>query len=198
MTSIEVTRPETMVISHLATTIDNATANGIATNTVQATVTDGDGQPIIGQLINFAVNTQATLSTTEARTGANGTASTTLTHTVSGVSRVSVTLGSSSRSVDTTFVADESTAEITAANLTVTTNDSVANGSDTNVVRAKVTDAYTNAVANQSVIFSASNGATVIDQTVITNAGDRRLHADQYHRRGFGSDCNVGRPISTG
>ncbi|PVF10364.1 hypothetical protein DBO95_31235, partial [Yersinia pestis] len=33
-----------------------------------------------------------------------------------------------------------------------------------------VTDAYTNAVANQSVIFSASNGATVIDQTVITNA----------------------------
>ncbi len=170
VTSIEVTRPETMVISHLATTIDNATANGIATNTVQATVTDGDGQPIIGQLINFAVNTQATLSTTEARTGANGTASTTLTHTVSGVSRVSVTLGSSSRSVDTTFVADESTAEITAANLTVTTNDSVANGSDTNVVRAKVTDAYTNAVANQSVIFSASNGATVIDQTVITNA----------------------------
>ncbi|EEO92556.1 Invasin [Yersinia pestis Pestoides A] len=158
------------MISHLATTIDNATANGIATNTVQATVTDGDGQPIIGQLINFAVNTQATLSTTEARTGANGTASTTLTHTVSGVSRVSVTLGSSSRSVDTTFVADESTAEITAANLTVTTNDSVANGSDTNVVRAKVTDAYTNAVANQSVIFSASNGATVIDQTVITNA----------------------------
>ncbi|WP_145476413.1 inverse autotransporter adhesin Ilp [Yersinia similis] len=170
VTSIEVTRPETVVISHLATTIDNATANGIATNTVQATVTDGDGQPVIGQVINFAVNTQATLSTTEARTGANGTASTTLTHTVAGVSAVSVTLGSSSRSVDTTFVADESTAEITAANLTVTTNDSVANGSDTNVVRAKVTDAYTNAVANQSVTFSASNGATVIDQTVTTNA----------------------------
>ncbi|WP_145501443.1 inverse autotransporter adhesin Ilp [Yersinia similis] len=170
VTSIEVTRPETVVISHLATTIDNATANGIATNTVQATVTDGDGQPVIGQVINFAVNTQATLSTTEARTGANGTASTTLTHTVAGVSAVSVTLGSSSRSVDTTFVADESTAEITAANLTVTTNDSVANGSDTNVVRAKVTDAYTNPVANQSVTFSASNGATVIDQTVTTNA----------------------------
>ncbi|WP_075272398.1 inverse autotransporter adhesin Ilp [Yersinia pseudotuberculosis] len=170
VTSIEVTRPETMVISHLATTVDNATANGIAANTVQATVTDGDGQPIIGQIINFAVNTQATLSTTEARTGANGIASTTLTHTVAGVSAVSATLGSSSRSVNTTFVADESTAEITAANLTVTTNDSVANGSDTNAVRAKVTDAYTNAVANQSVIFSASNGATVIDQTVITNA----------------------------
>ncbi|BFI60401.1 hypothetical protein KD5_01510 [Yersinia pseudotuberculosis] len=170
VTSIEVTRPETMVISHLATTVDNATANGIAANMVQATVTDGDGQPIIGQIINFAVNTQATLSTTEARTGANGIASTTLTHTVAGVSAVSATLGSSSRSVNTTFVADESTAEITAANLTVTTNDSVANGSDTNAVRAKVTDAYTNAVANQSVIFSASNGATVIDQTVITNA----------------------------
>ncbi|VEB11081.1 Ig-like domain-containing protein [Yersinia pseudotuberculosis] len=170
VTSIEVTRPETMVISHLATTVDNATANGIAANTVQATVTDGDGQPIIGQIINFAVNTQATLSTTEARTGANGIASTTLTHTVAGVSAVSATLGSSRRSVNTTFVADESTAEITAANLTVTTNDSVANGSDTNAVRAKVTDAYTNAVANQSVIFSASNGATVIDQTVITNA----------------------------
>ncbi|WP_338383320.1 inverse autotransporter adhesin Ilp [Yersinia pseudotuberculosis] len=170
VTSIEVTRPETMVISHLATTVDNATANGIAANMVQATVTDGDGQPIIGQIINFAVNTQATLSTTEARTGANGIASTTLTHTVAGVSAVSATLGSSSRSVNTTFVADESTAEITAANLTVTTNDSVANGSDTNAVRAKVTDAYTNAVANQFVIFSASNGATVIDQTVITNA----------------------------
>ncbi|WP_049615212.1 invasin-like inverse autotransporter protein, partial [Yersinia pekkanenii] len=171
VTTIEVTQPEIMEISRLVTTVDNMAANGAAANKVEATVTDGNGQPVIGQVINFAANNQAVLNTTEARTGVNGIATATLTNTVAGVSVVSATLRSvGSRNVNTTFIADESTAEITATNLTVMTNNSLANGSEMNAVRAKVTDVHANAVANQSVTFSATNGATVIEQAVTTNA----------------------------
>ncbi|XBS69262.1 inverse autotransporter beta domain-containing protein [Acerihabitans sp. KWT182] len=61
-------------------------------------------------------------------------------------------------------------AQITAANLTVTKNDAVANGSDYNQVQAKVTDAAGNPVAGQTVTFTATNGAEVTTVTGTTGA----------------------------
>ncbi|WP_139241362.1 Ig-like domain-containing protein, partial [Yersinia ruckeri] len=58
---------------------------------------------------------------------------------------------------------------LTAANLTVTSDNAVANGTATNGVQARVTDAHSNPVAGQSVSFTATNGATVT--TVIGTTG---------------------------
>ena len=52
-------------------------------------------------------------------------------------------------------------AELMAGNLTVTADDAIANGTATNAVQALVTDVGHQPIVNQTVIFTASNGATV-------------------------------------
>ncbi|MCE3150962.1 Ig-like domain-containing protein, partial [Escherichia coli] len=64
-----------------------------------------------------------------------------------------------------TFIADVSTAKI--APLVVTTDCSEADGSTANTLQVKVTDAFGNALAGQTVSVTAGNGATV-SPTVIT------------------------------
>ncbi|HIB8418035.1 TPA: Ig-like domain-containing protein, partial [Escherichia coli] len=64
-----------------------------------------------------------------------------------------------------TFVADVRTAKI--ADLVVIKDGSVADGAMANMLRARVTDAFGNALAGQTVSVLADNGATVAP-TVIT------------------------------
>ncbi|WP_421178301.1 Ig-like domain-containing protein, partial [Aeromonas jandaei] len=70
--------------------------------------------------------------------------------------------------VDTTFVADATTATLAAGDLTVTTNNAVANGEATNAVRALVRDANGNPVSGVEVAFAASNGAALSAANVTT------------------------------
>ncbi|WP_157923750.1 Ig-like domain-containing protein, partial [Escherichia coli] len=56
-------------------------------------------------------------------------------------------------------IADVSTAQI--ASLEVTQDNSVADGAMANTLRARVTDAFGNALAGQTVSVTAGNGATV-------------------------------------
>ncbi|WP_411704856.1 YrIlm family inverse autotransporter adhesin [Edaphovirga cremea] len=160
----------TIISGNLTVTADNAIANGSATNAVQALVTDANGNPVAGQSVSFAASNGATVTTESVTTDANGLASTTLTSTTAGVATVTATVNGASQSVETTFVADGSTATIISGNLTVTANDALANGSATNAVQAIVTDAQGNPVAGQSVSFAASNGATVTTESVATDA----------------------------
>ncbi|WP_193771869.1 hypothetical protein, partial [Obesumbacterium proteus] len=77
-----------------------------------------------------------------------GLASTTLTNVKAGITKVTATVNGNSQTVDTTFVADDSTSTIVSGNLTVTVNNAKANGTDTNKVQAEVTDATGNHVPN--------------------------------------------------
>ncbi|WP_227911112.1 Ig-like domain-containing protein, partial [Escherichia coli] len=65
----------------------------------------------------------------------------------------------SSDSKTVNFVADVSTAQV--AELVVTQDGSVADGSTANTLRVKVTDAFGNTLAGQTVSVLADNGATV-------------------------------------
>ncbi|WP_322740161.1 Ig-like domain-containing protein [Yersinia massiliensis] len=78
-----------------------------------------------------------------------------------------------SQSVPTTFEPDDSTAQITAANLTVVRDNASANGTETNEVKAMVTDAGNNLLSGHVVSFEADNGG-----------GD---HRDWHHRGRWGS-----------
>ncbi|MCG0056674.1 Ig-like domain-containing protein, partial [Escherichia coli] len=64
-----------------------------------------------------------------------------------------------------TFIADVSTAQI--ASLEVTQDNAVADGSTANTLRARVTDAFGNTLAGQTVSVTADNSAMVA-LTVIT------------------------------
>ncbi|WP_412774885.1 Ig-like domain-containing protein, partial [Yersinia pekkanenii] len=139
---------------NLTVTTDNAIANGSATNGVQATVTDANGNPVSGLAVSFSADNGATIAAS-GTTGADGIATATLTNTAAGISAVTAAVNGNSQRVDTTFVADETTKVITAGNLTVTTDNAIANGTATNGVQATVTDANGNPVSGQAVSFSA-------------------------------------------
>ncbi|ENG0837514.1 Ig-like domain-containing protein, partial [Escherichia coli] len=66
---------------------------------------------------------------------------------------------SSSQSRDVTFIADVRTAQI--ADLVVIKDGSVADGAMANMLRARVTDAFGNALGGQTVSVTAGNSATV-------------------------------------
>ncbi|MCV4592827.1 Ig-like domain-containing protein, partial [Escherichia coli] len=88
-----------------------------------------------------------------------------VTSQTAGASTVTASINSSSLSRNVTFVADVRTAQI--AVLEVTQDYAVADGSTANTLRARVTDAFGNALAGQTVSVMAGNGATVAP-TVIT------------------------------
>ncbi|HGX0509243.1 TPA: Ig-like domain-containing protein, partial [Escherichia coli] len=88
-----------------------------------------------------------------------------VTSQTAGVSAVTATINSSTQSQNVTFIADVRTAQI--ADLVVIKDGSEADGATANTLRARVTDAFGNALAGQTVSVSADNGATTAP-TVIT------------------------------
>ncbi|MEB6957346.1 Ig-like domain-containing protein, partial [Escherichia coli] len=94
-----------------------------------------------------------------------GTVEISVTSQTAGTSAVTATINSSSQSRNVTFIADIRTAKI--ADLVVIKDGSVADGATANTLRARVTDAFGNALAGQTVSVTAGNGATVAP-TVIT------------------------------
>ncbi len=72
-----------------------------------------------------------------------------VTSQTAGISTVTATINSSSQSRDVTFIADVRTAQI--ADLVVIKDGSEADGSTANTLRARVTDAFGNTLAGQTV-----------------------------------------------
>ncbi|MFK3663528.1 Ig-like domain-containing protein, partial [Scandinavium sp. NPDC088450] len=153
---------------------DNALANGIVGNNVQVKVTDSQGNAIAGQDVSFSASNGATIAA-QGRTDSNGELLMTVTSKTAGVSTITARVNGSSQQVDVTFVADGGTAQINAGNLTVVTDNAVADGKATNQIQLKVTDANGNAVAGQTVTFSASNGAMIDGSAQTTTAGTLTL-----------------------
>ncbi|MBO1556704.1 beta strand repeat-containing protein, partial [Yersinia pseudotuberculosis] len=150
----------------LSVPVNDATADGADTNQVDALVQDASGNAITGAAVVFSSANGATILSSTVNTGADGIASTTLTHTQSGVSNVVATIDTVNANIDTTFVPG-AVATIT---LSVPVNDATADGADTNQVDALVQDANGNAITGAAVVFSSANGATILSSTVNTGA----------------------------
>ncbi|MCN1974814.1 Ig-like domain-containing protein, partial [Escherichia coli] len=119
---------------------------------------------LAGQTVSVTADNGATLSPTVI-TGPDGTVEISVTSQTAGASTVTASINSSSQSRNVTFIADVRTAQI--ASLEVRQDNSVADGAMANTLRVKVTDAFGNALAGQTVSVMAGNGATVAP-TVIT------------------------------
>ncbi|WP_379944140.1 beta strand repeat-containing protein, partial [Escherichia coli] len=154
----------TAQIAVLEVTQDYAVADGSTANTLRARVTDAFGNALAGQTVSVLGGNGATVSPTVI-TGPDGTVEISVTSQTAGTSTVTASINSSSLSRNVTFVADVRTAQI--AVLEVTQDYAVADGSTANTLRARVTDAFGNALAGQTVSVTAGNGATV-SPTVIT------------------------------
>ncbi|HHH2543007.1 TPA: inverse autotransporter adhesin IatC [Escherichia coli] len=147
----------TAQIAVLEVTQDYAVADGSTANTLRARVTDAFGNALAGQTVSVTAGNGATVSPTVI-TGPDGTVEISVTSQTAGVSAVTATINNSTASQNVMFIADVRTAKI--ADLVVIKDDSVADGAMANMLRARVTDAFGNALAGQTVSVMAGNGAT--------------------------------------
>ncbi|HFV2377347.1 inverse autotransporter adhesin IatC [Escherichia coli] len=154
----------TTKIAELVVTRDNSVADGATANTLQVRVTDAFGNVLAGQTVSVMADNNATVAPT-VTTEPDGTVEISVTSQTAGISAVTASINSSSQSQSVTFVADIRTAQI--ADLVVIKDDSVADGAMANILRARVTDAFGNTLAGQTVSVLAGNGGTVAP-TVIT------------------------------
>ncbi|HBL6780139.1 TPA: Ig-like domain-containing protein, partial [Escherichia coli] len=147
----------TAQIASLEVTRDNSVADGAMANTLRVKVTDAFGNALNGQTVSVMADNGATVAPTVI-TEPDGTVEISVTSQTAGVSAVTATINRSSQSQNVTFIADVSTAKI--ADLVVIKDGSEADGSTANTLQVKVTDAFGNALAGQTVSVMAGNGAT--------------------------------------
>ncbi|HHV3144649.1 TPA: beta strand repeat-containing protein, partial [Escherichia coli] len=154
----------TAKIADLVVIQDNSVADGAMANTLRMRVTDAFGNTLGGQTVSVTADNSAMVASTVI-TGPDGTVEISVTSQTAGISIVTASINNSSLSRDVTFVADVRTAKI--ADLVVIKDGSEADGSTANTLQVRVTDAFGNALAGQTVSVLADNGATV-SPTVIT------------------------------
>ncbi|HCT5042119.1 TPA: Ig-like domain-containing protein, partial [Escherichia coli] len=133
-------------------------ADGAMANTLQVRGTDANGNTLAGQTVSVMAGNGATVAPA-VTTQPDGTVEIPVTSQTAGASAVTASINSSSQSRNVTFVADVRTAKI--ADLVVIKDGSVADGATANTLQARVTDAFGNALAGQTVSVLADNSATV-------------------------------------
>ncbi|WP_215411766.1 Ig-like domain-containing protein, partial [Escherichia coli] len=133
-------------------------ADGSTANTLRARVTDAFGNELAGQTVSVLADNGATVAST-VTTGQDGTVEISVTSQTAGISAVTVSINNSTLSQNVMFIADIRTAQI--ADLVVIKDGSEADGATANTLQVKVTDAFGNTLAGQTVSVMADNGAAV-------------------------------------
>ncbi|HBB8625029.1 TPA: Ig-like domain-containing protein, partial [Escherichia coli] len=105
------------------------------------------GNALAGQTVSVTAGNSATVAST-VTTKPDGTVEISVTSQTAGSSTVTASINSSSLSRDVTFIADVRTAQI--AELVVIKDGSEADGATANTLRARVTDAFGNALGGQT------------------------------------------------
>ncbi len=159
----------TITDASLVIVTNNQKADGAAANSVRATIVDAYNNPVPGIAVQFVTDHGALPSQMQINTDADGNALFELTNTRAGNTKVTAQVNTKSASKTVMFTADSSTAEILASNLTITADNSAADGSSVNSVKAIVTDAQGNVVPYVAVLFTADNGASPASQSLLTN-----------------------------
>jgi gliding motility-associated-like protein len=179
--------------TYLAMTFNDVPADGVATDTATAYITDAQGRPVAGAAVIFTFHTggpanggalfQPQAETTDTvYTNANGYASIPITDTVPGDAWVDASINpggvinGSSAIARFTPAADVNNPN---TQLIVVIQEALADGSSTTAVKAHIVDANGNPVANTAVQFAIDSGTAVIitTQPVVTDAnGDATIY----------------------
>ncbi|EFH7207611.1 inverse autotransporter adhesin-like protein YeeJ [Escherichia coli] len=158
---------------NLNVTEDNFIANNVGMTTLQATVTDGNGNPLANEAVTFTLPADMSASFTlgqggSAITDINGKAEVTLSGTKSGTYPVTVSVNNYgvSDTKQVTLIADAGTAKL--AGFTASSSSFTASTTEGATLTASVTDAYGNPLEGIMVNFRGS--ATLSNTSVETDA----------------------------
>ncbi|KDY13360.1 bacterial Ig-like domain family protein [Escherichia coli 2-316-03_S4_C1] len=155
---------------NLNVTEDNFIANNVGMTTLQATVTDGNGNPLANEAVTFTLPADVSASFTlgqggSAITDINGKAEVTLSGTKSGTYPVTVSVNNYgvSDTKQVTLIADAGTAQM--AGFTASSSSFTASTTEGATLTASVTDAYGNPLEGIKVNFRAP--ATTLSNTSV-------------------------------
>ncbi len=155
---------------NLNVTEDNFIANNIGMTKLQATVTDGNGNPLANEAVTFTLPADVSTSFTlgqggSAITDINGKAEVTLSGTKSGTYPVTVSVNSYgvSDTKPVTLIADAGTAKL--AGFTASSSSFTASTTEGVTLTASVTDAYGNPLEGIKVNFRGP--ATTLSNTSV-------------------------------
>ncbi|MCV8378447.1 Ig-like domain-containing protein [Escherichia coli] len=155
---------------NLNVTEDNFIANNIGMTKLQATVTDGNGNPLANEAVTFTLPADVSASFTlgqggSAITDINGKAEVTLSGTKSGTYPVTVSVNSYgvSDTKPVTLIADAGTAKL--AGFTASSSSFTASTTEGVTLTASVTDAYGNLLEGIKVNFRGP--ATTLSNTSV-------------------------------
>ncbi len=155
---------------NLNVTEDNFIANNIGMTKLQATVTDGNGNPLANEAVTFTLPADVSASFTlgqggSAITDINGKAEVTLSGTKSGTYPVTVSVNSYgvSDTKPVTLIADAGTAKV--AGFTASSSSFTASTTEGVTLTASVTDAYGNPLEGIKVNFRGP--ATTLSNTSV-------------------------------
>lgn len=158
---------------NLNVTEDNYIANNVGMTRLQATVTDGNGNPLANEAVTFTLPADVSASFTlgqggSAITDINGKAEVTLSGTKSGTYPVTVSVNNYgvSDTKPVTLIADAGTAKL--AGFTASSGSFTASTTEGATLTASVTDAYGNPLEGIMVNFHGS--ATLSNTSVETDA----------------------------
>jgi len=152
----------------LSVVSDNAVANGIATNSVQARVTDENNNPVPGVVVAFNTDNGAVISAS-GTTGSDGTVSMNLSSSKTGLSNVTASVNGSSQTVQTHFVVGD--VDIARSTLTVEPATILADGIQTSILKATLKDANGNSAAGFTVNFHSSLANSSVSNVTNNNDG---------------------------
>lgn len=149
----------------------DVTANGADRSVISARLRDANGNPVSGFDVTFTVTSGEGVLAKTTRSNVNGVATANLTSRSASSSTVTATLEGDSigKQVSVSFVADAATAHVDFLDAS-RKSDVIANGADSSVLRARVVDAYNNAVSNKPVSFSVSGNANLAGTSATTDS----------------------------
>ena len=148
--------------AHLTLSLSPQTivADGSSTSTATATVTDSDGNPVVGDTIDFGSDGAQPIQPPVDHGDGTYTAEITST-TRAGASTITATDSSAAPGVSDQKTLTQTPGPATAVSVALSPPSIVADGTSTTLVTATVSDANGNAVAGHAVEISSSTGQSV-------------------------------------
>lgn len=135
-------------------------ADGKTVKTITARVSDEQDNPVPDVLVTFSGDSGAVLAEKSVKTDALGHASTTMTSTVAGSSRVTASVNNSTTSKDTTFTGNSATAIVTSVTAAVASG--IADGKTAVIFRATVEDRNGNPLSDIPVDWKSDKDSSII------------------------------------
>ena len=157
---------------NLKLTDNNSKADGVDTDSGQVTVRDASGKVMSGVSVSWNVDHSATIVHSDAVTDGSGHASVEYTDTKAETVKLSASASGKTESTNSAFVAAATNNTIS---VTMTTDNSQADGVTANVARATVKDSTGKALSGVTVNWSTTGSAKLAAASSVTDANGNAI-----------------------